>query len=88
MNEIEFYELVEVLKTADAASLGVSGTRGVIIGLSEGEMGKMYAVLIGDRTYTLGRSSLMRTGERVDPESIYAGDAVRVLPVRYPEEEG
>ncbi|WP_159000958.1 hypothetical protein [Streptomyces sp. SBT349] len=87
MNEIPFYEVVEVLQTADSVSLGVSGNRGVVIGLSAGESEEVFAVLIGDRTYMLGRSSLMQTGERADPASIYAGDVVRVTPERYPDDE-
>lgn len=88
MSDIGFYEVVGVPSNAAAAALGVAGTRGVVVGIS-GEDGeeKMYAVLIGDRTYMLGPADLVRTGESVDREAIYGGETISVSPERYPDNE-
>jgi hypothetical protein len=37
MTQIGLYDVVEVPGKADAAAFGVSGTRGVILGISAGE---------------------------------------------------
>jgi hypothetical protein len=75
-----------VLRTADAVALGVGNARGVVVGVSEEANERKYAVLIGDRTFMLGSSDLVQTGECVDREAVYGGEAVEVLPERYPED--
>jgi hypothetical protein len=87
MAEFGFYDIVEVLETTDATTLGVSGTRGVILGISEGENDTQFAVLIGDTTYMLCVSDLGQTGERVNPNAIYGGEAVIVPPEHYPKDQ-
>ncbi|MDT0346037.1 Imm31 family immunity protein [Streptomyces litchfieldiae] len=77
MSDFDFYDVVDVLRTTCAAALGVGGARGVVLGISEGENGRMYAVFIGDTAYMLSPSDLVPTGERVDREAIYGGSAPR-----------
>jgi hypothetical protein len=87
MNDIGFYEIVNVLSSADAAALGVSNARGVVVGISGEANERQYAVLIGDRTFMLSPSDLVRTGEHVDRQAIYGGETIRVSPERYPDKE-
>lgn len=87
MTEFNFFEIVEVLETTHAAALGVSGTRGVVLGISEGENETRYGVLIGDESYMLAVEDMRHTGESVSPESIYSGESIRVPPEHYPEDE-
>lgn len=83
MSDIEFYEVVEVLNSPAAVTLGVSGRRGIVLGVSEGANGKVYAVSVDDLIYMLNASDLSRTGERVTRESIYDGNVIKVPPRRY-----
>jgi hypothetical protein len=85
MSDIDFYEIVAVLRTEHAVALGVGNARGLVVGVSEEAAERNYAVLIGDRTFMLRSSDLVRTGERVDREAIYGGEALEVLPGRYSE---
>lgn len=87
MKEITFYEIVEVLCSPNAMALGVDNTRGVVVGVSGEESERMYAVLVGDRTFMLAPSDLVPTGESVDREAIYGGETIRVSPERYPDDE-
>jgi hypothetical protein len=87
MSDIGFYEIVNVLSSADAVALGVSNARGVVVGISGEANERQYAVLIGDRTFMLSPSDLVQTGESVDREAIYGGETIRVSPEHYPDKE-
>ncbi len=86
MSDIDFYEIVDVLASPDAMALEVSNSRGIIVGISNEPDGKRYAVLIGNRTFMLDASDLVRTGERVDRETIYGGETIQVRPERYSDD--
>jgi hypothetical protein len=87
MSKFGYYDIVEILSTAHTAALGVSGTRGVILGISEGDTKTQYGVLIGDETYMLDIPDLRRTGERVDSKDFYEGESIQLPPERYPKDE-
>ena len=87
MREIAFYEVVEVLSSANAVALGVGNTRGVVVGISGEANERTYAVLVGDRTFMLDPSDLSPTGESVDREAIYGGEIISISPERYPNNE-
>jgi Immunity protein 31 len=87
VSDIGFYEIVKVLSSADAVALGVDNARGVVVGISGETNERKYAVLIGERTFMLDPSDLVRTGESVDREAIYGGETIRVSPERYPDKE-
>jgi hypothetical protein len=87
VSDIDFYEVVTVLTGPDATATGVSGSRGIVVGVSGTADDESYAVLIDGRTVMLGRSELARTGERVDREAIYGGETIQVSPQRYVHHE-
>jgi Immunity protein 31 len=87
VSDIGFYEIVNVLSSADAVALGVGNARGVVVGISGEANERKYAVLIGERTFMLDPSDLVRTGESVDREAIYGGETMQVSPERYPDKE-
>jgi hypothetical protein len=69
------------------AALGIRSGRGIIVGISGEGSDRTYAVLIGDRTFMLHASDLIRTGERVDREAVYGGETIRVSPERYEDDD-
>jgi hypothetical protein len=84
--KIDFYEIVEVLISSRAAELGVQGSRGIVVGVDDGDE-ESYAILIGSRTFMLGETDLTRTGERVNRETIYDGESIQVHPEHHPNAE-
>jgi hypothetical protein len=87
MREIAFYEVVDVLSSPNAQALGVGNTPGVVVGISGEASERRYAVLVGDRTFMLDPSDLAPTGQSLDREAIYGGEAIAVSPQRYSNDE-
>ena len=87
MREIAFYEVVEVLGGPSAVAMGAGNARGVVVGISGEADERMYAVLVGDRTFMVDPSDLLPTGESVDRETLYSGETVVVSPESYPGNE-
>jgi Immunity protein 31 len=85
--DIDFYEIVDVLASPRAVTLGIHDSRGVVVGVAGDGDEKSYAILVGSRTFMLDESDLARTGERVPREAIYGGESTRVFPERYPDVE-
>lgn len=86
MREMDFDEIVTVLETGYAAELGIGGSSGVILGKSQGEFGRIYAVLIGDETFMVPEADLLSTGRHVHEGETSSGESVKVQAERYPEE--
>jgi hypothetical protein len=83
MDDIAFYEVVRILPSSAATSMGLSNSLGIILGMSV-ELGvKTYAVLVGSTTFMLSGSDLEQTGERVDRETVYGDQRIQVLPEDY-----
>ncbi|MFC4852978.1 hypothetical protein [Actinophytocola glycyrrhizae] len=84
MSTIGFYEVVNIVDDVNTLALGLSGSSGVVVGISR-EDGKeeQYAVLSEGWTFMLGLSSLVATGIRLDRNAVYDGDTLRIPPEDY-----
>jgi hypothetical protein len=83
MSGIEFYDIVRILPTDAAMSLGVADALGIVVGIS-GEVGReAYAILVSGRTFMVESTDLARTGDRVRREAVYGGESIRVPAERY-----
>ncbi|GAB3453696.1 hypothetical protein [Actinophytocola sediminis] len=75
MSDIDYYDVVEVLNTTSTSTSGISGKFGVVLGKSDGSLGKMYAVSIDDDvTYMVAESDLRATGEHRTRKDIYGDE--------------
>lgn len=84
MSVIDFYEVVNIVDDANTSALGLSGSTGVVVGISlDGGEKEQYAVLVRGQTYMLGLSSLVATGTRLDRNVVYSDDALQVSPEDY-----
>lgn len=83
MAEISNYEIVRIERSERAVAMDLADRQGIVVGMAGGPSGMSYAVLVGERTYTLSRSDLVGTGEHVDRSVVYTGETTRVQPQRY-----
>ena len=82
MNDLDFFDVVRILPSSEAVSMGVDDKVGIIVGVSGESDSRHYAVLTGDETYMLSANSLERTGDRVDRNAVYEGQSIRIAPER------
>ncbi len=87
---LEFYEVVEVLDSAETRSLNIVGRRGVVTGLPPHLLGitddsppsepgaDQYAVTVGEDGFAVPRRDLHPTGQKLSREELYDGSTIRV----------
>lgn len=90
MKPLEFYEVVEVLESAETRALGIVGRKGIVTGVPPHLLGitddpppsepgaDRYAVTVGEDGITVARRDLHPTGQRLNRESLYDGSTIRV----------
>jgi hypothetical protein len=78
MKELDFYEVVQIRETPTARDLHVAHEVGVVVGKAAEGKAVSYAVLIGDETYSLDRSDLRPTGNKLTRQELYGGGLLHV----------
>lgn len=73
-----FFDVVTLAETEHLRSLGVSGARGIVLGIAEEGGLTWYAVSVGGETYHVSSADVIATSERVDPGDIYDGTTIHV----------
>jgi hypothetical protein len=87
VNDPDFFDVVRILSSPEAVSMGVDNELGIVVGISGDPDSRHYAVLAHGETFMLSAHSLERTGERVDRNTVYEGQSIRVAPQRYADDK-
>jgi hypothetical protein len=79
-DSIDHFDEVDVLETPTTLELEVSGERGIVVGVSEADGERFFAVSIEAvaGTVMLGAADVRATGRRVTRDDIYGGSTLRV----------
>lgn len=87
MSNPDFFDVVRILPSPEAASMGVENELGIVVGISDGPDSRHYAVLARGETFMLSVHSLEPTGDHVDRDTVYDGQSIQVTPERYADNE-
>lgn len=87
MGALDFYAEVRILPSEATKALGVDGAVGVVLGISHGVRGDIYAVSVQDETYMINSSDAAPTGRKFSRDDFYDGTSIEVPPERYSDDD-
>lgn len=89
MAKLDFYAEVHIRDAPATTALGIAGSTGAILGISEGPHGTSYAITVDgkDETFMVAEPDLVPTGKHFTREDFYSGVSLGVPPERYTDDE-